>query len=200
MPGLIAKSMPALATELSIRSTTPPPSSEPPEPPRPRPRTPTHETIVRNRRRQYLSRNESYFNSSDLELTAPLLYDTCIRRFQTPAEREAEGRAKGWSGILHADLERAEAKLNRIREEKAGRALDDEEEAEVQTKEEGLERWREWVTRRFVEGNDPDADYEQIDNDPENDDWKERERMEEEKYFEEEEAEGGNTDTGIQDF
>ncbi|CAL3971191.1 unnamed protein product, partial [Diplocarpon coronariae] len=27
----------------------------------------------------------------------PLLYDRCIRRFQTAAEREADGKAKGYS-------------------------------------------------------------------------------------------------------
>jgi hypothetical protein len=40
-----------------------------------------------------------------------LLYDRCIRRFQTPAEREADGKKKGYSGVLEADLYRSEAKI-----------------------------------------------------------------------------------------
>ena len=39
------------------------------------------------------------------------MYDRCIRRFQTAAEREADGKAKGYSGVLEADLYRSEAKL-----------------------------------------------------------------------------------------
>jgi len=41
----------------------------------------------------------------------PLLYDRCIRRFQSAAEREADGKARGYSGVLEADLYRSEAKL-----------------------------------------------------------------------------------------
>ncbi|PBP16385.1 hypothetical protein BUE80_DR012911 [Diplocarpon rosae] len=78
---------------------------------------------VKNRRKLYLDRHPSYFTSPDLELAGkndeketlievdPLLYDRCIRRFQTAAEREADGRAKGYSGVLEADLYRTEAKI-----------------------------------------------------------------------------------------
>ncbi|PBP23499.1 hypothetical protein BUE80_DR005620 [Diplocarpon rosae] len=66
---------------------------------------------VKNRRKLYLDRHPSYFTSPDLELADPLLYDRCIRRFQTAAEREADGRAKGYSGVLEADLYRTEAKI-----------------------------------------------------------------------------------------
>lgn len=40
-----------------------------------------------------------------------MLYDRCIRRFQTAAEREANGKARGYAGVLEADLYRSEAKL-----------------------------------------------------------------------------------------
>lgn len=43
------------------------------------------------------------------------MYDRCIRRFQTAAEREADGKAKGYSGVLEADLYRSEAKLAAVR-------------------------------------------------------------------------------------
>jgi hypothetical protein len=55
---------------------------------------------VKNRRKRYLDLNPSYFTSPNLELADPLLYDRLIRRFQTAAEREADGRAKGFSGVL----------------------------------------------------------------------------------------------------
>lgn len=70
---------------------------------------------VKNRRKLYLDRHPSYFTSPDLELTDPLLYDRCIRRFQSAAEREADGKAKGYSGVLEADLYRSEAKLAAIK-------------------------------------------------------------------------------------
>lgn len=39
------------------------------------------------------------------------MYDRCIRRFQTASEREAEGKKKGYSGVMEADMWRSEAKL-----------------------------------------------------------------------------------------
>ena len=62
---------------------------------------------VKNRRKHYLDKHPEYFDSS-LELADPLLYDRLVRRFQSPVEREAEGRSKGYSGILEADLLRSE--------------------------------------------------------------------------------------------
>src|ERR1700760_3686559 len=73
----------------------------------------SHRVRVKNRRKRYLDQNPDYFNSS-LELADPLLYDRLIRRFQTAAEREDEGRRKGFSGVLHADLIRSEAKLDAL--------------------------------------------------------------------------------------
>lgn len=44
----------------------------------------------------------------------PILYDALIRRFQTPAEREKEGRTKGYSRVLEVDLLRGEARLAQV--------------------------------------------------------------------------------------
>ncbi|KAG9231825.1 coiled-coil domain-containing protein-domain-containing protein [Amylocarpus encephaloides] len=73
---------------------------------------------IKNRRKIYLDRHPSYFTSPDLELINPLLYDRCVRKFQTPAEREADGRSKGYSGVLEADLYRSEAKLAALKKSK----------------------------------------------------------------------------------
>ncbi|KFY40616.1 hypothetical protein V494_03416 [Pseudogymnoascus sp. VKM F-4513 (FW-928)] len=182
---------------------------------------------VKNRRKMYLDTHPSYFDSPDLEIVDPLLYDRCVRRFQSNAEREADGRAKGYSGVLEADLYRSEAKLAAL----AGRGVGDdtnagqraqdlayvpgpdgqvlpEDEDEVpQTKEEGMERWREAMTLRFLRGGDEDFDYGEVDGSEE---WDVIERKDaEEHWFEEEEpewVEGSPEDkekrgeTGIQDF
>ncbi|KAI1650870.1 coiled-coil domain-containing protein-domain-containing protein [Daldinia loculata] len=85
--------------------------------PQPRPpRSPARAAQIRvqNRRREYLDRNPGYFNSLEHELADPILYDALIRHFQSPAEREKEGREKGYSRVLEVDLLRGEAKLAQI--------------------------------------------------------------------------------------
>ncbi|KAJ9132378.1 hypothetical protein NKR23_g11316 [Pleurostoma richardsiae] len=85
--------------------------------PKPRPpKSPAQAAQVRikNRRREYLDRHPEYFNSTEHELADPLLYDALIRRFQTPAEREAESKAKGYSGVLETSLLRGEARLEQL--------------------------------------------------------------------------------------
>ena len=47
-------------------------------------------------------------------MTDPLLYDALIRRFQTPAEREAEGKAKGYGRVLEGSLLRGEERLAKL--------------------------------------------------------------------------------------
>ncbi|KAK7731082.1 hypothetical protein SLS53_008800 [Cytospora paraplurivora] len=69
---------------------------------------------VQNRRREYLQKNPSYFNSVEHELADPDLYDILVRRFQTPAEREAEGKSRGWGKVLESSLIRSEARLERV--------------------------------------------------------------------------------------
>ncbi|KAJ4388451.1 hypothetical protein N0V85_007545 [Neurospora sp. IMI 360204] len=85
--------------------------------PRPRPArssTQTREIGTRNRRREYLERNPGYFRSTEHELADPILYDSLIRRFQTPAEREAESKEKGYARVLEGSLLRGEEKLARL--------------------------------------------------------------------------------------
>ncbi|KAK0618644.1 hypothetical protein DIS24_g11665 [Lasiodiplodia hormozganensis] len=179
-----------------------------------------HRIRVKNRRKRYLDTHPEYF-SSGLELADPLLYDRLVRRFQTPAEREAEGRAKGYSGVLEADLLRSEAKLQALHNPDASSiavrrgpngeilAVDEDSDDEVKTKEEGLARWRDDMGQRFLRGDDPDFCYEEVDESEEWDDVQEEERDVQEKYFDDEEPSwihsGPATpritgETGVQDF
>jgi hypothetical protein len=52
----------------------------------------------------------------------PLLYDELVRQFQTPAEREADGKAKGYGRVLEGSLLRGEARLAKL----AGSSADSE--------------------------------------------------------------------------
>ncbi|OBT65392.1 hypothetical protein VE03_06012 [Pseudogymnoascus sp. 23342-1-I1] len=212
----------AVVPQTTTTTTTP---SSPPDEKRQRIR-------VKNRRKMYLDKNPSYFDSPDLEIVDPLLYDRCVRRFQSTAEREADGRAKGYSGVLEADLYRSEAKLaalagrgvggddegegSRGRQHMEdleyvpgpdGQVLPEDEDEVPQTKEEGMERWREAMTLRFLRGGDDEFEYGEVDG---REEWDVIEREDaEEHWFEEEEpgwVEGSGEDrekrgeTGIQDF
>lgn len=150
----------------------------------------------------------------------PLLYDRLIRRFQTTAEREADGRAKGFSGILQADLLRSEAKVDALAHPDphamfsysrgpSGEILAEDRDEIPPSKEEGDKMWRWEMTMRFLRGEDHDFDYKSVDESDEYDDWNEAQ----EQYFDEEEPEwtvddagGGDIhshlqgETGIQDF
>jgi len=188
---------------------------------------PLYHLRIKNRRQMYLERNPSYFTSPDLELADPLLYDRCIRRFQSPAEREAEGRAKGYSGVLEADLYRSEAKLAALSKDSQMQERDidvsrdttrtqvryvrgpdneilPEDPDEIpRTKEDGFERWKFEMTMRFLRGDDPDFAYKEVDESEELD-YIER-RDAEERWFDEEEPDlinpgGESNETGVQDF
>lgn len=254
--------------------------------PRPRaPRSPAQSSQVRisNRRREYLERNPAYFDSMEHELAGtyvsvvashksevanvltlradPLLYDALIRRFQSYADREKEGRKKGYSRVLEVDLLRGEAKLTRARaansrddshngtdmqpshdtdgdgddendgavgfQEHIGGAVETPTVADIgdrlappETLDEGRQRWRDFLRRRFVLGRDEDFNYRAVD---ENDDLDALERRDaDEAWFDDEEPgwasdqpgtdgpddtvmEGTKTkapegETGIQDF
>ena len=149
--------------------------------------------------------------------------------FNQAAEREADGRSKGYSGVLEADLYRSEAKLAALRGHPNHPNLDDESvqsskdatvpsvsyvrgrDGEVlpedpdeipKNKEDGFERWKFEMTMRFLNGEDPDFSYAEVD---ENDEWDVIEREEEaERYFEDEEPswaeETINGETGVQDY
>jgi hypothetical protein len=143
-----------------------------------------------------------------------------IRRFQTSAEREAEGRAKGFSGILQADLARSEAKFEALSHPDPnamlsysrgpnGEILAEDKDEIPPSKEEGEKLWRWEMTLRFLRGEDSDFDYAAVDENDDYDDWNE----EQERYFDDEEPEwtvegenGGDIksqlqgETGIQDF
>jgi len=150
-------------------------------------------TFVRtkNRRMRWLEKNPDYF-SGDLELVDPLLYDRLVRRFQSATEREAEGRRKGYSGVLESDILRSEAKLDALKHADPNvaitykRSLDgqivaeDKDEA-PQSKEEGLEMWRKQMEWRFLKGGDTDFDYSNVDDNEAYDDRAAEERDEEEK-------------------
>lgn len=156
------------------------------------------------------------------------MYDRCVRRFQSAAEREADGRSKGYSGVLEADLFRSEAKLAALKGQtpdgeahssseaslpfvsyvrgEDGEVLPEDPDEIPKTKEDGLERWKFAMTIKFLKGEDQDFDYKEID---ESDEWDILEgKEEEERWFEDEEPEwvgeeeeptvGG--ETGIQDF
>ena len=171
----------------------------------------------KNRRLRYLELHPEYFGPS-LELADPLLYDRLIRRFQSTAEREAEGRKKGYSGTMEADLWRAEAKLDALthpnpnatfqyKRGPQGEIYAEDNDEVPQSKEEGFKRWRYEMEMRFLRGDDEEFEYEAIDESEEFDDKAEEERVEMDEYLEGEEAgfvlEDGQQpkgETGIQDF
>lgn len=154
------------------------------------------------------------------------MYDRLVRRFQTPAEREAEGRQKGFSGILEADIYRSEAKLDALRNPDPnsmftyqrgpnGEIFAEDRDEVPANKEEGLTRWRWEMETRFLRGGDDDFDYETVDKNPEYDDRTIEEQDAADRYFEAEEPEfvedqEGATkkkstealqgETGVQDF
>ena len=147
-----------------------------------------------------------------------------MRRFQTPAEREEEGRRKGYSGVLEADLWRSEAKIEALTKTKEGvvmsykpgadgEILAEEKDEVPETKEEGMQRWRKAMELRFLGGRDEDFEYSAVDEGEEFDDRGVEEREEEEKWFEEEEPQWVSNaqddrsqeprvegETGVQDF
>ncbi|KAI9672628.1 MAG: hypothetical protein M1831_000063 [Alyxoria varia] len=144
----------------------------------------------------------------------PLLYDRLVRQFQSAGEREAEGRRKGFSGKLEADLVRSEAKIEELSQQGPddgyvrggdGEArpvrfeiesadvledgMGDEETAPITNKEDGLEVWREAMRKRFMQGRDGQFDYRIVDENDEWDDWEAKTREKQDEYFDGEEPE-----------
>lgn len=162
------------------------------------------------------------FKLTDVETTFldPLLYDRLIRRFQTPQEREAQGREKGFSGVLQADMQRSEAKMDALANPDPnamlsytrgpdGEILAEDRDDIPASKEDGEKAWQWEMGLRFMRGDDDDFDYKAVDENDEYDDWTE----EQDKYFEDEEPEwvvgdahGDDAqsrlqgETGVQDF
>ncbi|KAJ5280140.1 hypothetical protein N7478_005512 [Penicillium angulare] len=174
---------------------------------------------IKNRRKRYLDLHPEYF-SAELELADPLLYDRLIRRFQTTQEREAQGREKGFSGVLQADLLRSEAKMDALAHPDPsammsytrgpnGEILAEDRDDIPASKEEGEKQWQWEMGLRFMRGDDPDFDYATVDTNEDYDDLSEQQ----DEYFEDEEPEwevdglrGEDAraqlqgETGIQDF
>ena len=139
-----------------------------------------------------------------------MAYDRLIRRFQTPSEREAEGRKKGYSGVLEADLWRSEAKIEalanpddaalmRYRRDAEGAIVAEEKDEIPASKEEGAQRWRKEMEMMFLRGDDPDFDYTLADANEGYDYNGMEEQEEEERYFDQEEPAWVSTDTQAQE-
>ena len=122
----------------------------------------------------------------------------------TPPEREAQGRARGWSGVLEADLTRAEAKVAALADSDTSMPVEARAETAsgevVSTREEGEQLWRETMTLRFLEGSDPDVDYMTIDESEEWDDQETERREAEEMWFDAETPSAVTSDTGVLDY
>jgi len=175
---------------------------------------------AKNRRKRYLEVHPEYFDDYSLELADPLLYDHLIRRFQTAAERETEGRRKGFSGTLTTDLWRTEAKKDALSNPNPaslfaysrgpyGEIREVDKDEVPMSKEEGKTWWVDEMTQRFLRGDDNDFDYNCVDGNDRYDD-PEEERDIQDAYFESMESdfdtdgEGKEKvltgETGIQDY
>ncbi|KAF2821796.1 hypothetical protein CC86DRAFT_397251 [Ophiobolus disseminans] len=175
---------------------------------------------TKNRRQRYLEVTPEYFSDSSLELADPLLYDRLVRRFQTAAEREAEGKRKGFSGQMATDLWRAEAKKEALSQPNPmslfiynrgpqGQIVEEDKDDIPMTKEEGRAWWVDEMTQRFLRGGDDDFEYKKVDNNIKYDP-PEQERDLQEAWFESMESDFDSDgegkekvltgETGIQDY
>ncbi|KAF2464319.1 uncharacterized protein BDR25DRAFT_98223 [Lindgomyces ingoldianus] len=168
----------------------------------------------KNRRKRYLEVHPEYFDDPALEFADPVLYDRWIRRFKTTAEREAEGRAKGMTGLLQVHAAHQEAahhpnpySLFSHTRGPNGDVLPEDKEDAPDSKEEGRRMWEDEMTQRFLMGNDTDFDYNKVDSNPDYND-PEEERDREEAYFmgsdedmdDQDSSQNPSADTGIQDY
>ncbi len=141
-----------------------------------------------------------------------------VRRFQTAEEREKEGRLKGYSGVLEADLLRSEAKIDALHRPHPGSSMivtraadgsisgvEQDEEDRALNKSDGFARWKDVMGSRFVKGEDDDFDYTTVDNNEDLDDRAEQDRQQLEEYLQVEQPEfvgqgAPSGETGVQDF
>ena len=65
------------------------------------------------------------------------MYDRCIRRFQSAKEREEDGKKKGYSGVMEADLWRSEARLAALAGKELGRNFNEDDETSAERQAEG---------------------------------------------------------------
>ncbi|KAH7158262.1 coiled-coil domain-containing protein-domain-containing protein [Dactylonectria estremocensis] len=191
------------------------------------PKSPSRAAQIRaqNRRREYLVRNTTYFDSLEHELADPVLYARLVKRFQTPAEREAEGKAKGYGRTLEAALERGESKVSGLPQSNGASesTTNDEETTDIvldkswthpaTDKIHGQQQWHDFLEDRFVHGEDEDFDYSAIDRNDEFDTLARKDA--EDAWFDDEEpswvedvgapntekvAEKRDGETGVQDY
>ncbi|XWW94294.1 hypothetical protein V2A60_002237 [Cordyceps javanica] len=165
---------------------------------------------IQNRRRAYLQRHPAYFTSVEHELADPVLYERLVRRHQSAAEREAEGRAKGYGRTLEADLVRGETKLADLRAAAgtAGTAtttgVEEMWDQPAESQAHGVQLWQAFLTHRFVKGRDEEFDYAPVDGNEAYDDLARIEA--EEQWFDDEEPTRADDvaalegETGVQDF
>ena len=141
-----------------------------------------------------------------------------MRRYQSADEREKEGRRRGYTGVLEADLVRSEAKIAALKHpdpnspivyKRDGRgsiySVDQDAEDRAMSRTDAWARWVDVMGQRFLRGDDSDFDYSAVDGSEDFDDREEEDRTRLEQYFQGEEAEfvgDGNPtgETGIQDF
>ncbi|KAK9427835.1 coiled-coil domain-containing protein-domain-containing protein [Lipomyces doorenjongii] len=168
-----------------------------PLPPKSQPPQVRNHVTIKNRRLHYLHRHTpSYFQRSGLAEADPLLHDRLIRRFQTAEERQAEGETQGWAGRMYEDLMRAERRIEMEnikraeetrRQDQGESAVEEVEDEDVESREEGERQWQYLMTLRFLEGLDTDFNYDDVDFDEQWDDLAQLARDREDEYFDAEE-------------
>ncbi|PTB70273.1 hypothetical protein BBK36DRAFT_15969 [Trichoderma citrinoviride] len=227
MPASVSSPSPELPAEATPDDKDPQAAWDRPFPRRLRTPAKLDRLKVRNRRHEYLVKTPSYFDNLDHELADPILYERLVKKFQTPAEREADGKAKGYGRTLEADLVRGETKLANIHQsseqqhDSQGNSLELDNsrvvgdggagtnvwDAEAENKEHGMQLWHAYLEARFVEGMDEEFDYSQVDDNYQYDTMAIQDA--EDAWFDNEEpswaecasqSPAGRGETGIQDF
>lgn len=153
----------------------------------------------------------------------PVLYERLIKRHQSVAERQAEGKTKGYGRTLEADLIRGETKLSDLKsqaqEANSNEAIESSSttrrdrmqgeetwDQQVSSKVHGLELWDDFLRERFIRGEDDEFDYASVDLNQDLDvlaraDAEDKWFDGEEPSFHEESTAGDlQGQTGIQDF
>jgi len=176
---------------------------------------------AKNRRKRYLEMHPEYFLDASLELADPLLYNRLIRRFQSTAEREAEGQRRGLSGRMATVMCRDEAQKDALSQPdpdslftysrgSKGDIIEEDKDDISMSKEEGLAWWVDEMTQRFLRGADDDFEYDKLCDGNANYDDPEQERDLQDRWFESMESDFDSDgegkekvltgETGIQDY
>jgi hypothetical protein len=176
---------------------------------------------AKNRRKRYLEVHPEYFLDASLELADPLLYDHLVRRFQSAAEREAEGLRMGFSDKMATDMWRDEAKKDALSQPDPeslftysrgpkGEIIQQDKDDIPMSKEEGHAWWVDEMTQRFLRGADGDFEYDKLCDGNVKYDDPEQERDLQDQWFESMESDFDSDgegkekfltgETGIQDY